>query len=507
MMAPPTINAMKSMNDTLERIHQILASIHQGLGPFLTTYMGEFKEQKKTIEVCTESLSTFKDNLNSTQETNANLLERNAQLQRNLHDIKVEEFAYKRKKTMSKLWHAKLNFLSQKYAAMLMNEKKSAIYETWAIKELFLPKKFRCHKNDMNEDQRAAATKLGFENMRKEITDMKERAINSCKKVEETNEFMLNYLKEREMPNVAVKMSSIWEKEVKCRKEKAEIDWKKDQDWLEDLPNKDEDVDEEKPKEMNQQKTKGARKQSKSTNTTELTYAEAISGKVTKLPNGQSTKPREPTNKEFNEQNTSNVNENINQQTRSHQSSNQQRDPGKCRNCGETRHNSMRDCPAKGRRCAHCKKTGHFTGICLNNPPRRQQQPSHNIRKQPTNKQHFTQPLHQTGPSQQYWQQQTTVPSLFQSTSLPPNQPLPITHVNQLHPEIYPPPPPRPQQYSISHQYPPPPPPYPTKAPEQQIGFPTPLSQQQIQPPHFPEVQHFSQTRSRMCQADGNFLG
>ena len=76
---------------------------------------------------------------------------------KDIHSHKLQEFAYKRKGVIKKLWYAKLNFLKQSHNSMLMNKNKSEIFEAWVKSETFLPKRFRCHTEDMNEEQKVAA--------------------------------------------------------------------------------------------------------------------------------------------------------------------------------------------------------------------------------------------------------------------------------------------------------------------------------------------------------------
>ena len=42
-----------------------------------------------------------------------------------------------------------------------------------------------------------------------------------------------------------------------------------------------------------------------------------------------------------------------------------------CRYCGYTRHDSPRECPARGKTCAKCGRRDHFAAVCLSKPPGR----------------------------------------------------------------------------------------------------------------------------------------
>mgnify|MGYP001812420256 FL=1 len=93
----------------------------------------------------------------------------------------------------------------------------------------------------MNQEQREAAHKLGFTNMKQKSSEMKQHALNACRKAEETNTFMLNLLKEREMPNVAEEMTKMWNEEVHRRHLKIDRDMDRKKEWFQNLPHSDEE--------------------------------------------------------------------------------------------------------------------------------------------------------------------------------------------------------------------------------------------------------------------------
>ena len=95
---------------------------------------------------------------------------------------------------MNKLWYSKLNFLLQKHEQKLKNEQKSAIYEEWISNGIFLPKKYRHHKDNMSKEEREAAHKLGFADMKKDVSSMREQALKAYKTVEGTNNFMIDLI-------------------------------------------------------------------------------------------------------------------------------------------------------------------------------------------------------------------------------------------------------------------------------------------------------------------------
>lgn len=261
--------------DKLDSIDKNLALILSGLQP----YFKDFIRQVKSTEETAETLKNCKNGFDSFTEEYSRISAVYDKMQRDLHDMKVESFAFKRKKTMRNLWNAKINFIKQKYSSIVIATKKGNLYKEWHESELFLPKQFRSHKDSMNPDEREAAHKLGFAKMKTAMTQMDETASNAQKKIDEANSYMLNLFNTREMPNVAAKLTLIWKNHVKATKDKMDREWIPKVEWLRKLPTNDHLDESDMPEPNNSKKTKHPAKpnQSKGQTTSEKSFANVAS--------------------------------------------------------------------------------------------------------------------------------------------------------------------------------------------------------------------------------------
>ena len=193
----------------------------QNIGSQLDTFKATIVTKIDDLNTAVSSVGTSVDQLNcnlvfspenppqenvSTIMTEIKVLKEAADATKSLKEqdyaIRVEDHAYKRKGTMKKFWYGKLNFLAQKYEQYMTNKVKSDQYEEWAESKLFLPKKFRTHKDEMSEEERETATKKGFEKMKEEMTKMKSEAAKARKKAEEVDQEMKEVFRAREVKNV-----------------------------------------------------------------------------------------------------------------------------------------------------------------------------------------------------------------------------------------------------------------------------------------------------------------
>ena len=117
--------------------------------------------------------------------------------------------------------------------------------------------------------------------MRSEVTNMKASAFRASTKMDEINDYMIDLIGRREMANVAKQMTAMWSKDIERRKSVIDKKWSIKQKWLEDLPSKDPDADEEPPQENENKKVgkSGKKPHPKAKHTDDRTYAEAAKNK------------------------------------------------------------------------------------------------------------------------------------------------------------------------------------------------------------------------------------
>ena len=212
------------------------------------------KSATTAIESCAAVITDLKKEMKNEAE--------NSKIMRNeIHAIKVENHAYKRRNTIKPLWFAKLNFFTQKYEQYTKNSIKGSFYEEWNETELFIPKKFRMNTENMSEEEKLNATKESFELMRKEKDKMNRTATQSQKQMKETDTWMQQYIQTREMPNVAQKLIEIWKTECAKRKSAIDRDWIDKELWLTALPTSDGDGDDDEDKMYDTHQNAPARRQ------------------------------------------------------------------------------------------------------------------------------------------------------------------------------------------------------------------------------------------------------
>ena len=233
------------LKDILTQIHTTLDTKMEliaeklSTGDSITKQHTEVMEQQNTytnaaIEACASTISEIQKHIQADSENNK-------AARSELHALKIEEHAYRRKQTMKSLWYTKLNIASQKYEQYIQNSTRSSFYEQWGELGTFLPKKFRKNTSEMNEEQKFEAGKEGFQNMKIETEKMKSVAKQALIRMEEISEQMNQLIQTREMKNVAAKLIQIWGDELQRRKTNIDKKWVKKEQWYMEQEERDSD--------------------------------------------------------------------------------------------------------------------------------------------------------------------------------------------------------------------------------------------------------------------------